>query len=62
MPQCQHHEICGQDVEGDPAEGLCIFHFTNPFKDKHAFAKALTIYREHEGNNFSQFVLKSINK
>jgi uncharacterized protein YjbI with pentapeptide repeats len=56
MSQCKHYDICGWDVEGDPADGLCILHSTDPAKDTHAFAEALAAHRKHKGDKFSQFV------
>jgi uncharacterized protein YjbI with pentapeptide repeats len=56
MSQCKHYDICGRDVEGDPADGLCILHSTNLAKDTHAFTEALAAHRKHKGDNFSQFV------
>jgi hypothetical protein len=56
MSQCKHYDICGRDVEGDPADGLCILHSTDLAKDTHAFTEALAAHRKHKGDNFSQFV------
>jgi uncharacterized protein YjbI with pentapeptide repeats len=56
VPPCKYHEICGQDVEGNSAEGLCILHSTDPAKDTHAFAEAVAAHRERNGDNFSRFV------
>ena len=39
--QCRDYRICGRDVEGNPAEGWCILHSTDPAKDIRAFAEAL---------------------
>jgi uncharacterized protein YjbI with pentapeptide repeats len=55
-PQCRHHGICGRDIEGNPADGSCILHSTNPAKDADAFAAALAIHRERHGDNFTWFV------
>lgn len=47
--QCKYHDVCGRDVEGDPADGLCILHSTDATKDADAFTKALAAHREHNG-------------
>jgi uncharacterized protein YjbI with pentapeptide repeats len=58
--QCKHYQICGLDVEGNPAEGLCILHSTDPAKDTDAFAEALATHRERTGDNFTDFVFPGI--
>jgi uncharacterized protein YjbI with pentapeptide repeats len=55
-PQCQHYDICGRDVEGHPAEGLCVLHSTDAAKDARAFAQALASHRERNGERFIGFV------
>jgi uncharacterized protein YjbI with pentapeptide repeats len=50
--QCKYYQICGRDVEGNPADGVCILHSTDSAKDADAFAEALAAHREHKGDNF----------
>jgi uncharacterized protein YjbI with pentapeptide repeats len=54
--QCKYHHVCGRDIEGNPADGLCILHSTDPAKDARAFAEALAFHREHHGDSFIAFV------
>jgi uncharacterized protein YjbI with pentapeptide repeats len=54
--QCKFYNICGRDIEGNPADGLCILHSTDATKDAHAFAEALDIHRERHGDKFARFV------
>jgi uncharacterized protein YjbI with pentapeptide repeats len=57
VPECKYHEFCDRDVEDNSAEGLCILHSTDPAKDTHAFAEALTAHRKREyGDYFIDFV------
>jgi len=54
--QCKYYSICGRDVEGNPADGLCILHSTDSTKGAYAFAEALATHREHHGDRFRAFV------
>src|SRR5215510_13430203 len=54
--QCKYYDICGRNVEVNPADGLCILHSIDATKDAHAFAEALATHREHNGNRFTAFV------
>jgi Pentapeptide repeats (9 copies) len=56
MPQCTYHDICGRDVEGNLAHGLCILHSTDAVKDARAFDEALALHRKSKGDNFFRFV------
>jgi uncharacterized protein YjbI with pentapeptide repeats len=55
--KCKHYDFCGRDIEGNPTDGLCILHSTDPAKDTHAFAEALAEHRKREyGDYFINFV------
>jgi hypothetical protein len=58
--QCKYYDICGRDVEANPADGLCILHSTDATKDADAFAEALALHRERHGDNFARFVFPTI--
>jgi uncharacterized protein YjbI with pentapeptide repeats len=61
--QCKYEyddAICGWDVEGNLADGLCILHSTDSAKDAHAFAEALATHRERKGDRFTGFVFPEI--
>jgi len=58
--QCKHYDICGRNVEGSPADGLCILHSTDSAKDAHAFDKALATHRERKGDRFVAFVFPGV--
>ena len=54
--KCEHHEICGLDIEADPEKGLCILHSKDPSKDRNAFQKALDKHRKKKGDDFQRIV------
>jgi uncharacterized protein YjbI with pentapeptide repeats len=54
--QCKYYDVCGRDIEGDAADGLCILHSTDATKDADAFAEALAKHRERNGDKFIAFV------
>jgi hypothetical protein len=58
--RCKHYDICRRDIEGNPADGLCILHSTDATKDAHAFTQALALHRERYGDNFARFVFPTI--
>jgi hypothetical protein len=58
--QCKYYDICSRDIEGDPADGLCILHSTDAAKDVGAFTEALAAHRERYGDDFGGFVFPTI--
>jgi uncharacterized protein YjbI with pentapeptide repeats len=54
--QCRNYRVCGRAIEGNPADGWCILHSTDPVKDVRAFAEALILHRQRHGDNFTWFV------
>jgi hypothetical protein len=58
--QCKYYDICSRDIEGDPADGLCILHSTDAAKDVDAFTEALAAHRERYGDDFGGFVFPTI--
>jgi hypothetical protein len=61
MPECKYHKICGQDVEGNSADGWSIVHSTDSAKDAHTFAEALATHREYKGDHDAHFVFPGQN-
>jgi hypothetical protein len=58
--QCKYYDVCGRDIDGNPADGLCILHSIDATKDARAFGEALAIHRKRHGDNFARFVFPTI--